>query len=113
MKMILAIIMVSLLILSISNIPCENEERNVSNEKFYWHMENQVVPQCNMKWFFQCKINSSGFANQTNTILHEKIIRLLYFDSSQGYYGTVHITSILGNFDSDHVYSASLFGFKG
>ncbi len=76
-------------------------------------MEKHPSPKCNTKWFFLCKINSSGFVDQAYEFLQGKIVRVMYFGSSQGDFGNAVVNKVIKRFDSNHVYSVIVYGFIG
>jgi hypothetical protein len=41
------------------------------------------------------------------------MVRVIYYGSSQGDFGKVVINKIIKRFDSNHVYSVFIYGFKG
>jgi len=75
--------------------------------------ENNPTPQCNTKWFFLCNINTSGFVDNAYEFLQGKLVRIMYFGSSQGDFGKAVVNKIIKRFDSNHVYSVFAYGFKG
>jgi parallel beta-helix repeat protein len=90
--------------------------------KFDWHpakepydidLDKNPIPKCNTKWFFFCNINTSGFVKTAYDFLQGKMVRVMYYDSSQGDFGNAVVNKVIKRFDSNHVYSVFIYGFKG
>jgi len=76
-------------------------------------IEKYPTPKCNTKWFLLCNINTSGFVANAYDSLQGKIVRIMYYGSSQGNFGNAVVNKAFKRFDSSHVYSVFVYGFKG
>jgi len=88
-------------------------ESNWSTLEVSMPKNKQPAPKCNTKWIFFCNINTSGFVDTAYNFLQGKYIGVMYYGYSQGDFGKVVVNKVINRFDSNHVYSVFVYGFKG
>ena len=113
------------LFIGLAFIPVSIGEHSIMREK----TEISGFPICNIKYFFFCRVNSSGHATfaKEKPFLGARMVDVMYYEEGGNWiYGVANIQAIfsfilfsqdhlqfLPNYDCDMVLSIYAWGFKG